>query len=117
MTGYLKSTEITAMSEFGEELRSLRKQTGVSLSKLSQDLGINKSCWSRYENNEHGMKLSTYFKLCKHFNKSIGFQKEWRPLTNQEINHCIVSNNISVVEGDVYEFVKSLEVLIKWNNQ
>jgi transcriptional regulator with XRE-family HTH domain len=105
------------MSEFSDELRMLRLQQGVSLSKLSQELGIDKSCWSRYENDEHGMKLSTYFKLCKYFNKSIGFKKKWRELTNEEINKCIVSTNMSVVEGDVYEFVRTLEMLIKWNNQ
>jgi transcriptional regulator with XRE-family HTH domain len=105
------------MSEFGPELKRLREQEGLTLSEISKEMGIHKSCWSRYENNENGMSLDTYFALCKRFNKNIGFKKEWRELTNEEINHCIVSSNISVVEGDVYEFVKSLEVLIKWNNQ
>jgi transcriptional regulator with XRE-family HTH domain len=106
-----------AMSDFGAELKRLREQEGISLSKISQEVGVDKSCWSRYENNEHGMSLDLYFTLCKRFNKSIGFKKEWRDLTNEEVNHCIAASNISVIEGDVYEFVKSLEVLIKWNNQ
>lgn len=105
------------MFEFGPELKQMREQKGLSISQISKDVGLHKSCWSRYERNEHGMALETYLMLCKHFNKSIGFKKEWEPLTNEEINECITYNNITVVDGDVYEFVKSLEFLIKWKNQ
>ena len=43
-------------------------------------------------------------------------EKHWERLTIQEINKCIAETNISVFEGDVYIFARSLEALVQEKN-
>ena len=60
-------------AEFSENLRSLRKERGMSQAELAKRLGVNKSLVSCYENQERLPSLNVLAKLCYFFNVSMEF--------------------------------------------
>ena len=59
------------MNEFGERLKNIRKQKGMTQSELGNLLGASKQVISRYENGERAPKLSVAFKYANKLGVSI----------------------------------------------
>lgn len=56
---------------FGERLRSLRKDIDYSLRKMADELGISFSALGKYERNEHQPDFDTLEKIAEYFDVSI----------------------------------------------
>ncbi|MFJ3386331.1 MULTISPECIES: helix-turn-helix domain-containing protein [unclassified Lysinibacillus] len=56
---------------FGERLRSLRKDVDYSLRKMADELGISFSALGKYERNEHQPDFDTLEKIAEYFGVSI----------------------------------------------
>lgn len=59
------------MNDFGKRLRFLREQNEVPMSKLVEDLGLNKSAISRYENGKIEPGLTVLLKISNYFNVTL----------------------------------------------
>ena len=59
--------------ELKERLLQLRKEKGVTQSRVAFDLGITTSAYANYEQGTREPSVSTIIKLCKYFNVSTDY--------------------------------------------
>ena len=59
------------MSNFSENLKSLRMETGLTQKQLAQNLGVLERTVSYWERGERECDFSTLVKIAKFFNVSI----------------------------------------------
>lgn len=61
------------MKEFARILKNLREDRGLSLEKLAEIVGVNKSTLSRYENNQREPDLDTAKKIADYFSVTLDY--------------------------------------------
>ena len=67
----LKVEEELENSKLGEEIRLLRKSSGMTQNELARQLATTKSAISRLENHSESVRLSTIEKVARVFNKKV----------------------------------------------
>lgn len=87
---------------FGERLKNLRKEKGLTQEALARILFTNKSCLSRYENSSQVPELEMLKKYSKFFDVSI--------------DYMLCNSNIKQTQGDNF-FIKKLESLNELDNK
>jgi transcriptional regulator with XRE-family HTH domain len=68
------------MSDFGNNLRRLRKNRHMTLEELSQKLGINKSTLSRYESGQREPNHEAEENIADFFNVSLDELRGYKPI-------------------------------------
>ncbi len=61
------------MSNFGEKLRDLRIDKGVSIQKMAKDIGIGATSICRWENNQSDIRCNQLIILSKYFNVTVDY--------------------------------------------
>lgn len=72
--------------KFGERLRQLRKEKGISAEQLAEIMGINKSTISRYENGQRDPFMPFVQKIADYFNVSIDWMVGLSEIRAPDIN-------------------------------
>ena len=112
------------MSEtFGDKLKQIRIERGLSQEDIAKILGTSKQVISRYEKNQRTPKITVALEYIRKLNISMDyFFKEEKLLTNrvaEELETYIAANSIvirkliSEAQGLSKEEIKSLIALIK----
>lgn len=68
------------MSDFGNNLKQLRKNRHLTLEELSQKLGINKSTLSRYESGQREPNHEAEENIADFFNISLDELRGYKPI-------------------------------------
>jgi transcriptional regulator with XRE-family HTH domain len=95
------------VATFSDRLKKLRKEKGITLDKMAEDLGTTKSTLSRYENGKREPKIFLIKEIANYFNVSIDYllgRADKRQLDDEKIE--IIRQTIDD-DPDLLEF---------WNN-
>lgn len=90
-------------AEFAENLKSLRKERGMSQAELAKRLGVNKSLISCYENQERLPSLNVLTKLCYFFNVSMEFFLGIKKHNTVDVSN-LTAEQISVICSVIKQF-------------
>ena len=61
------------MVKAGQTIKSLRKNLGYTVEKVSKDIGVSSSSFSKYEAGERIPRDEVKEKIANYFNKSLNF--------------------------------------------
>lgn len=101
----------TCKEYFGERLKLLRIEKGLSQDALSKDLGISKGALSYYENCARTLDIVVLDKVSKYFNVSLDYLMGYTENRTTDLNIKAMSEYTGLSEKAINEF--NLKI-IKW---